>query len=99
MKFSLTALAVTAMMAQTAYAHAYIQWFWPDNTKAGSTQSCVRMPPNNNPIENVNSADLACNINGNVPAASVCSVTAGSTVKIEWHHTSKHQTPLQFNHE
>ncbi|KAI5797516.1 endoglucanase II [Peziza echinospora] len=93
MKFTISTLAVAAMLAQGAVAHTTLQWFWPANSQGTSTQSCVRQPPNNNPIEDVTSSSFACNINGNVPASSVCSVTGGSTVKIEWHHTNRAQGP------
>jgi len=86
-------ITATALLAGSAQAHTVLQWFWPDNTMAGSTQSCVRMPPSNSPIENVSSSDMSCNVNGNVPAASVCNVSAGSTVKVEWHHTNRQQGP------
>ncbi|RPA86792.1 hypothetical protein BJ508DRAFT_203689 [Ascobolus immersus RN42] len=70
---------------------------------ATSTQSCVRQVPNNFPIEDVTSPNMSCNVNGNVPASSVCSVQAGSTVKVEWHHVSRQQTggddPIADSHK
>jgi len=84
-------ITVAAVFAATAHGHSMLQWFWPDNTMGTSTMSCVRQAPNNSPVENVDSNAIACNVNGNVPAASVCAVRAGSTVKVEWHHVNRSQ--------
>lgn len=103
MKFTATTAAALLACASTAQAHSMLQWFWPTNTLAGSTQSCVRQVPNNFPVEDVTSASMACNVNGNVPASTVCGVTAGSTVKVEWHHVSRAQKggddPIASSHK
>ncbi|RPB17344.1 glycoside hydrolase [Morchella conica CCBAS932] len=89
MKSAVPILALASLFATQATAHTTLQYFWTDSST--STTECVRAPPNNNPVQDVTSADMACNVNGNVPAASVCEVTAGSTVIHEWHHTNREQ--------
>ncbi|KAL7269476.1 hypothetical protein RUND412_007862 [Rhizina undulata] len=89
MRSAVSLIALAALFANQATAHTTLQWFWTDSST--STQDCVRLPPNNNPVTDVTSSDMACNVNGGVPAASVCSVTAGSTVIHEWHHESRAQ--------
>ncbi|KAI5780129.1 glycoside hydrolase family 61 protein [Geopyxis carbonaria] len=58
----------------------------------------IRPPPNNNPIQNVASTDLACNVNGAVPVSSKLSVAAGSTVTLEWHHEGRTSEAIDSSH-
>jgi len=46
--------------------------------------SCARLPNSNSPVQSVTSNDIRCNANQG-PAASKCSVPAGSTVTVEMH--------------
>ncbi|KAG8906766.1 hypothetical protein FRC00_012353 [Tulasnella sp. 408] len=80
MKLS-TAAALASLIA-SASAHATFQYFWTDSST--STNTCARLPPNNNPTGSTAST-IACNGNGNTPAASDCTVAAGSTVGVEMH--------------
>ncbi|EMD90911.1 glycoside hydrolase family 61 protein, partial [Bipolaris maydis ATCC 48331] len=59
-------------------AHATFQDLWVN----GST--CARLPNSNSPVTSVTSNDIRCNANQG-PAASKCSVPAGTTVTIEMH--------------
>ncbi|KAI0911390.1 fungal cellulose binding domain-containing protein [Ustulina deusta] len=43
------------------------------------------MPPNNNPVTNVNSNDIRCNVGGTKGVGAKCAVKAGSTVTVEMH--------------
>ncbi|KAG8743476.1 hypothetical protein FRC10_011948 [Ceratobasidium sp. 414] len=43
-----------------------------------------RLPPNNSPVTDVNSNDIICNVNGNIPASGVTNVPAGATVSVQW---------------
>ncbi|KAL9090653.1 MAG: hypothetical protein Q9165_005141 [Trypethelium subeluteriae] len=49
----------------------------------GST--CVRLPPSNNPVTDVTSTDIRCNVGGTTGVAGKCAVTAGQTVTVEMH--------------
>ncbi|KAG9047063.1 hypothetical protein FS837_003149 [Tulasnella sp. UAMH 9824] len=80
MKLS-TAAALASLIA-SASAHATFQYFWTDSST--STNTCARTPPNNNPTGSTAST-IACNGNGNTPAAADCTVAAGSTVGVEMH--------------
>ncbi|KAI5918077.1 glycosyl hydrolase family 61-domain-containing protein [Camillea tinctor] len=81
MKSTIYAALVAAASSQVA-AHATFQDLWIDGVDQGST--CARLPLSNSPITDVTSSDIACNA-GTSPAASKCSVKAGSTVTIEMH--------------
>ncbi|RWA05537.1 hypothetical protein EKO27_g9566 [Xylaria grammica] len=43
------------------------------------------MPPNNNPVTNVNSNDIRCNVGGTRGVGAKCAAKAGSTVTVEMH--------------
>ncbi|KAI6713521.1 endo-beta-1:4-glucanase D [Diplocarpon mali] len=54
----------------------------------GNTQGgYIRFPPNNNPVKDVTSKDMTCNVN-NVPAAKTIDVAAGDKITLQWHHDS-----------
>ncbi|CAE6503946.1 unnamed protein product [Rhizoctonia solani] len=69
--------------AYTAHAHATFQYLWVDGVDEGG--KCVRTPAGNSPIADPTSNTLACNANGEVSAASICPIAAGSKVAVEMH--------------
>jgi cellulase len=89
MKSALPLFALAALFTNSAVAHTTLQWFISDATGSTGTQSCIRSPPNNNPVTDVTSSDMACNVGGTTAASDVCAITAGSSVSLEWHHTSR----------
>ncbi|KAG8738678.1 hypothetical protein FRC10_006595 [Ceratobasidium sp. 414] len=76
------ALAVLAA-ASSVQAHATFQYFWINGVDQGNTN--VRTPASNSPVTSVTSTDLACNVNGNIAAAKIDSVAAGTPVSVEMH--------------
>jgi cellulase len=46
----------------------------------------IRSPPNNNPVKDVRSDAIACNVNGGSAVGSFVSVAAGDRVTFEWYH-------------
>ncbi|KAL2022538.1 hypothetical protein VTK56DRAFT_5145 [Thermocarpiscus australiensis] len=79
---SFTVAALAALWAQNAAAHATFQDLWIDGVDYGS--QCARLPASNNPVTDVSSNDIRCNIIGTHPGAK-CPVKAGSTVTVEMH--------------
>ncbi|KAG8728227.1 hypothetical protein FRC11_011559, partial [Ceratobasidium sp. 423] len=47
--------------------------------------TCVRTPANNSPVTDLSSKTLACNVNGEIAAAAVCTIAAGTKVAVEMH--------------
>ncbi|KAF8908367.1 glycoside hydrolase [Mucidula mucida] len=82
MKSTLLSLLTCAAVAQ---AHFTMQYIWVDGTDEGHN-TYLRIPPNNNPVTDVTSTDLTCNVNGlsgaNVETATVA---AGTNITLEWH--------------
>jgi cellulase len=81
MKSTLLALAA-ALSATRVASHATFQDLWINGVDQGET--CVRMPTSNNPMTDVTSNNLRCNINRGAVAGR-CAVKAGDTVAVEMH--------------
>ncbi|KAG9014635.1 hypothetical protein FRB94_011813 [Tulasnella sp. JGI-2019a] len=77
----ISALAA-AYFVTAASAHATFQDFWINGVDQGAC--CVRLPLSNNPVTDVTSNDIACNVNA-TPTSGICTVPAGSTVTVEMH--------------
>ena len=81
MKSTIFALAAALSATQVA-SHATFQDLWINGVDQGET--CVRMPSSNNPMTDVTSNNLRCNINRGAVAGR-CAVKAGDTVAVEMH--------------
>ncbi|KAF2460497.1 glycoside hydrolase family 61 protein [Lineolata rhizophorae] len=82
--FGFAALLATAT---TVSAHATWQEMWVGSTDMEG--SCVRQVQNNNPVTNVDSNDIVCNVLANKSppygAEGVCEVEAGGDLTVEMH--------------
>ncbi|PBP28067.1 Cellulose-binding protein [Diplocarpon rosae] len=56
-----------------------------DQGLGNSAAGYIRSPPNNNPVKDVTSKDMTCNVN-NVPTAKTIDVAAGDKITLQWHH-------------
>jgi len=74
---------LAAVVVQEVASHATFQELWINGVDYGG--QCVRLPPNNNPVTNVQSTDIRCNVNGLSGVSGKCSVKAGDTVTVEMH--------------
>jgi len=92
MKFLSSTAVALVMAAVGVNGHATFQYI-------NDQQGPIRLPPNNNPITNYGSADMACNINGGRAAAQVLSVSAGSSVTLEWHHEGRNSQAIDPSHK
>ncbi|KAI5807575.1 glycosyl hydrolase family 61-domain-containing protein [Peziza echinospora] len=79
---TISILATVLAAASTASAHATFQQLWVNGVDKVGT--CVRKPPSNSPV-GTTSADVKCNVGGNVGVPGLCSVQAGGTVTVEMH--------------
>ncbi|KAK7541744.1 glycosyl hydrolase family 61-domain-containing protein [Phyllosticta paracitricarpa] len=90
MKTAYGALALAAT-AKLACAHATVFAAWINDVDQGlgnSDSGYIRSPPNNDPIKDVTSTDMTCNVN-NVETAKTLKVAPGDKVTFEWHHNSR----------
>jgi len=81
MKSTILALAAAFSATQVA-SHATFQDLWVNGVDQGET--CVRMPQSNNPLTDVTSDSIRCNVNRGAVAGR-CAVKAGDTVSVEMH--------------
>ncbi|KAI0484469.1 lytic polysaccharide monooxygenase [Xylariaceae sp. FL0804] len=77
MRHSLYAI-VGAALATNVVGHATFQDLWHGG-------QCVRLPPSNNPVTDVTSDDIRCNVGGTTGVSGKCAVKAGENVTIEMH--------------
>lgn len=103
MKFSLSTVTALMGLASTALAHTTIYAVWINEVDQGlacgqsstgkqtggpANSVYVRCPPNNNPVKDIASASMACNVN-NAEAPVWLKVKSGDKVTFEWHHDSR----------
>ena len=61
---------------------------YPGVDQGNGENTYIRSPPNNNPVKDLTSDSVACNVN-NVAVPQKVSVNAGSTVSTEWFHNTR----------
>ncbi|KAA8904673.1 family 61 glycoside hydrolase [Sphaerosporella brunnea] len=71
------------MGAGSAVAHHVVTNIWVDGVDQGPG-TCMRLPLNTSPILDVNSQEMACNVNGGIQAGITCAAHAGSTITVQW---------------
>ncbi|TFY67897.1 hypothetical protein EVG20_g3759 [Dentipellis fragilis] len=97
MKVILSVLAFAAL----AQAHFTMQYIWVNGQDEGQN-NYIRVTPNNNPVTDVTSKDLTCNVNG-LSGASVqtVSIPAGTNLTFEWHQHAQRtgEDPISGGHK
>ncbi|KAL0636603.1 hypothetical protein Q9L58_004448 [Maublancomyces gigas] len=88
----LSALLSLLVAASAVQAHTTLQYI-------NDSTAPIRRPSSNNPIQNVGSTDLACNVNGANPVTAKLSVAAGSSVTLEWHHETRTSQAIDPSHK
>ncbi|KAF4630977.1 hypothetical protein G7Y89_g7155 [Cudoniella acicularis] len=79
---------VVAALAFVANAHTTIWNIYVNDIDQGignSASGYIRSPPNNNPVKDITSSDMTCNVN-NVATTKTVTVAAGDKITFEWHH-------------
>ncbi|GJE84995.1 glycoside hydrolase family 61 protein [Phanerochaete sordida] len=78
-------LSLLALLTASAHAHFTMQYIWINGADQGQNVD-IRVPPNNNPVTDVTSTDLTCNVGGLSGAGvGTATVPAGATLTFEWH--------------
>lgn len=83
-----------ASLLAVATAHQNFHQFWVNGATPGY-QVGIRMPPSNNPVTDVTSNDITCNVNGNVVPSGVSTFDAneGDEIMVQW-DSSTHPGPI-----
>jgi len=99
----LASLAVLASCIVTSYAHTRVWSVWLNGVDQGDGKNVyIRSPPTNNPVKDLTSSAMACNVN-NVSVPKTVSVKSGDKLTFEWFHdargdeiiASSHHGPIQ----
>lgn len=100
MKFAAATFTALLGLVSTAVAHTTVYAVWINEVDQGlgcgqlssgkqtGESIYIRCPPNNNPVKDLASAAMACNVN-NVEAPRWLQVKSGDKFTIEWHHDSR----------
>lgn len=86
------ALLTTALISAVS-AHQNFHQIWINDVTPGN-QAGIRMPPNNSPVEDVTSKNMACNVpSTNGAAVKTLDASAGDAIKVQWDQ-SGHPGPI-----
>ncbi|KAI1862505.1 hypothetical protein JX265_009219 [Neoarthrinium moseri] len=97
MRYSgVTALALASGVA----AHTRMYGAWINGVDQGDGRSVyIRTPPNNNPVKDLKSADLACNVAGSTAVKEFLPIAAGDEVEFEWFHDNRNDDIIAASHK
>jgi len=94
-----TLAAVVASLAAAASAHTTVYGVWINGSfKGDGRNSYIRSPPNNNPVKDINSGAVACNVN-NRAVSTTLDVKSGDKVTFEWYHDNRNDDILASSHK
>ncbi|KAI0442083.1 glycoside hydrolase [Xylaria telfairii] len=84
---------VSIALAAGVSAHQNFHQFWVNDVSPGY-QVGIRMPPSNNPVTDVTSNDIICNVGGTSgTGVKTVAAKAGDTIKVQW-DSSTHPGPI-----
>ncbi|KAK7753492.1 hypothetical protein SLS62_004567 [Diatrype stigma] len=94
-----TALSAAAALASTVSAHTTMFSVWVNGEDQGDGRNVyIRSPPNNNPVKELGSAAMACNVNGGTPVSDFVTAAAGDKLTFEWYHNSRGDDIIDLSH-
>ncbi|KAB5591029.1 Glycoside hydrolase family 61 protein [Ceratobasidium theobromae] len=97
MKFSTVAAMLAS--ASAAYAHAIVGSVYINGVSQGNgVGTYIRSPPNNSPVKDLTSSDVACNVN-NVAVPKTLEVSAGDVITFEWYHNTPLDDIIDASHK
>lgn len=95
-----TTATVAAALMGSASAHTRIYGAWVNGEFQGDGRTdYIRSPPTNDPVKDVTSSDLVCNVNGATAAPSFVSAAAGDDVTFEWYHDNRADDIIASSHK
>ncbi|QPC79729.1 hypothetical protein HYE68_010481 [Fusarium pseudograminearum] len=95
-----TATAATLAMATTVSAHAQVYGLWVNGKDLGDGRNTyIRSPENNNPVKDLTSSAIVCNVNGGKAAPKFATAAAGDEVAFEWYHNTRGDDIIDGSHK
>ncbi|KAF8670812.1 Glycoside hydrolase family 18 protein [Rhizoctonia solani] len=97
MKFA--TIAAVLASAGAAMAHAKVRAVFINGVDQGNGEgSYIRAPPNNNPVKDLSSNDIICNVN-NSPVPKTLEVKGGDQITFEWSHDNRGDDIIDASHK
>ncbi|KAI0798202.1 glycoside hydrolase family 61 protein [Abortiporus biennis] len=97
MKVTSTVVILASLVANVA-AHTLVWGAWVNGVDQGDGRNLyIRSPPNNNPVKNISTSDMACNVN-NVPVPKTITVKPGDEFTFEWYHNTRDDDIIASSH-
>lgn len=95
-----TTATVAAALVGSVSAHTRIYGAYVNGEFQGDGRTeYIRSPPNNDPVKDVTSADIACNVAGATAAPSFVQAAAGDAIALEWYHDSRGDDIIASSHK
>ncbi|KAL5598294.1 uncharacterized protein BROUX77_006128 [Berkeleyomyces rouxiae] len=100
MHFTKSSVFSAISMASVVSAHTTLFSAWINDVDQGDGRNVyIRSPPNNNPVKDLTSPDLVCNVNGGKAGTGFVSAAAGDKVTFEWYHDNRGDDILAASHK
>lgn len=94
-----TTIAVAFGLVASVNAHSRVFGVWVNDVFQGDGQNkYIRSPPTNDPVVNVKSSDIVCNVN-NVAVSKKVTAKAGDKVTFEWFHDVRGDEIIAASHK
>jgi cellulase len=92
-------IATILAMASAVSAHTLLHDVWVNGVDQGDGRSeYIRSAPNNNPVKDLASTDIVCNVNGATAVPSFVSAAAGDKLGFEWYHNTRGDDIIDGSH-
>ncbi|KAK1657969.1 family 61 glycosyl hydrolase [Colletotrichum godetiae] len=105
MQFSFTAAALATLIGSCA-AHTMVIDVWVNGADQGDGRSTgtgttkyIRSPDNNNPVKDITSDAIVCNLNGGKAQTGFVKAAAGDDLTFEWYHNSRGDDIIDLSHK
>ncbi|VUC33937.1 unnamed protein product [Clonostachys rosea] len=92
--------ATILAMASVVSAHTHLWSVWINGEDQGDGRSkYIRSPPNNDPVKDLTSPNLVCNVNGGTAVSDFVSAAAGDEITFEWYHDNRADDIIAESHK
>ncbi|KAL0633107.1 hypothetical protein Q9L58_008007 [Maublancomyces gigas] len=96
----LSLVPIIAGLLVTAEAHTTVYGVWINGVFRGDGRNVyVRSPPNNNPLKDITSSTINCNVNGANSVSTSVAVAAGAKFEFEWYHDARGDEIIASSHK
>lgn len=98
MHFTTGTFALAFVGAASAHTHMFSVSVNGEDQGDGRN-TYIRSPPNNDPVKDLTSPDLVCNVNGGTPVSDFVSAAAGDKLTLSWYHNEPNDETIDPSHK